>query len=489
MSPPSLDALVGIAFCALALGNWRRAAKEPSLLMMATGALWLIGGPVGSLALAHRGPLLHLFIGYPRGRVRDRAERLTVVAGYLDAFVYPLGRSAVATIALAAWVCGIATLGYRRSRGARHRARLTSLLGSAMIFSVLAFGAASRLGGWHVEQGVVLAYEVSLIVVSAALFADVRWGRWQRAAVSMLAVDLGHSGAGRSLRDRLADAVGDPTLALGYVNPGSDRWVDDVGRTMELELAEPGRTLTPILENGRTIAVLAHDSSVLRDPAALDSVAALTRLALANVQLQADVEKRVIEVESSRRRLVNVADAERARLEAELHAGPLGRLEHIASLLTDLEIGTPELATQLSMSRRAIHDAASGLYPRVLLESGLRDAISQLATTAPVPVELDMPPERFGAEVEAAVYFVCAEALTNLAKYAHASRGWIRLTQGPGELVLEVDDDGVGGAQPSAGSGLTGLADRLDVLGGTLTVANSPTGGTRLSASIPLVSR
>jgi signal transduction histidine kinase len=124
-----------------------------------------------------------------------------------------------------------------------------------------------------------------------------------------------------------------------------------------------------------------------------------------------------------------------------------------------------------------------------LLESGLRDAIAQLATTAPVPVEFDVPQERFGADVEAAIYFVCAEALTNLAKYASASRGWIRLTQGRGELVLEVDDDGVGGAQPSAGSGLAGLADRLDVLGGTLTVANSPTGGTRLSASIPLVSR
>lgn len=489
MSPPLLDPLVGITFCAVGLGTWRRVRPELGVLIIATGTLWLIGGPVDAAVFAHRGPLIHLLVGYPRGRPRDRIERAAVTVGYVDAAVYPIGRSGVATIVLAAGIGAVALRGYRRSRGTQRPARLASLVASALVFGVLAVGAAARFALSGVDHQILLTYEAALIVSCLVLLVDVRWGRSHRGAISTLAVDLGRTGAAGSLRDRLANALGDPTLVLGYVNPDSGRLVDEMGRSIEIEPDEPARTGTPIYDCGHQIALLVHDNTVLDDAAVLASVAALTKLAMANVRLQAEVEHRVLEVEVSRRRLVSVADAERVRLEGELQSGALRRLELVAPLLAGIREQAPELAEQLAISRSAIRDSAGGIYPRVLVESGLGVAISQLASTAPVPVAVSVPTGRFRPEVAAAAYFVCAEGLTNIAKYARASAARIELTHATHELIIEISDDGVGGADPSNGSGLVGLSDRLDVLGGTIAV-DSPAGrGTRVEAHIPLLDR
>jgi len=489
LAPALLDTLVGACFCLFGLATWRRTTPAPALLMVATGVLWFVGGPFGLAAFAHRGPLIHLLVGYPRGRLRGRAERAAVTLGYLAGLIYPVGRSAVATIVLAGSVAAITARGYRRSRGAQRRARLTSLAASVAAMVVLTFGAGGRLMGWHVDHGVLVVYEITLIAVSLALFVDVRWGRWGSAAITSLAVDLGHYGSGGSLRDRLANALSDPTLVIGYVTPGGDGLVDEMGRPMDIAPDEPGRARTPIQDAGRPIAVMGHDSAVLDDPALLGSVATLTRIALANVRLQADVQARVAAVESSRRRLITVADAERTRLEAELRSGAQSRLEHVASLLADIPDDTGGLSTQLVTSMEAIGEFARGVHPRALSEYGLAVAISQLASTAPVPVPVSAPSRRFPREVEAAAYFVCAEALTNIAKYAHATKALIHVSEASDELVVEVVDDGIGGADPSSGSGLVGLSDRLDVLGGTLKVDSPAGGGTRIEARIPLLNR
>ena len=481
-----LDPLVGACFCVFGLTTWRRTRPVPALLMVVTGVLWFIGGAAAWAVFAHRGPLIHLLVGYPRGRARDRTERATVVLGYVDALVYPLGRSGAATIALAALVVAVAARGYKRSRGARARARLTSLIVSVAVMGVLAFAAGARMLGWHVDHEVLLAYEITLIGISLVLFADSRWGRSDRAAIAGLAVDLGQEPSGRSLRDRLANALGDPTLVVGYVTPGVERLVDEAGEPMEIATDVPGRTVTPIRDEVGPIAVLDHETGVLDDPGLLSSLAALTRIALANLRLTADVQTRVADVELSRRRLIAVADSERARLEAELQSGAQCRLEHVASLLAELPDDTLSLSALVAVTRESLREFAHGIHPRVLTESGLSLAITELASSAPVPVAVSVPDHRLHSEVEAAAYFVCAEALTNIAKYAHATNARVRITQAPDALIVVVSDDGVGGADSATGSGLIGLSDRLDVLGGTLDVDSTHGRGTRITARIPL---
>ena len=247
-----------------------------------------------------------------------------------------------------------------------------------------------------------------------------------------------------------------------------------------------GESVTTIVEAGRPVALLAHDTAVLDDPVLLESVTALTKIALANVGLQAEAQERLVEVEASRRRLIAVADAERVRLEAELQTSVQRRLERVASLLADIPDGAA-LATQVAMSRDAIREFARGLHPRVLTESGLAAAIAELAAAAPVPVAVSVADGPLGRDAETAAYFVCAEALTNIAKYAHAAMAQIFVRHEPGELVIEIGDDGVGGADPARGSGLIGLSDRLDIVGGTICVDSPMGGGTRLTARIPIV--
>jgi len=483
-----LDPLVGVSFCLLGLVMWRRPLATPAALMMATGLAWLVGGLAPAVVFAHRGPLAHLLVGYPRNRLRDRTERAVVGFGYLDALVYLLGRLDGVTLALAATTVAVVARSHSRSHGAERRARLTSLAAATCLGVVLAVGSAARLAGQHIDDHVLIAYEIVLLAASIALFADARWGQWSRSAITGLVVDLGDAEQRTSLRDKLADALGDPSLRVGY--PASDRagLVDETGRAFELPPPGPGRSVTTVRDGSRDIAVLVHDTAVLDDPALLDSVAALAKIALANARLQADVLVTVTEIEASRRRLLVVADTERERLEAELQSGAQSRLARVATLLQD---GPQEqdLREQLRICREAVADFARGVHPRALTECGLSTALADLAATAPLPVELDVAPRRWTAEVEAAAYFVCAEALTNIARYASANRARIHVVGDGNELRIEVTDDGIGGADPSAGSGLLGLADRLDVLDGTLHIESPVGAGTQMVAVIPAVNR
>jgi signal transduction histidine kinase len=375
--------------------------------------------------------------------------------------------------------------GYRRASGHQRRAHLASALAAVTVFGVLTLGGVARTTDHDIDSEVFLGYQIALLAVVVVLFADV-WLRSRHAVITGLAIDLGRDRSGGSLRDRIADALGDPTLELGYLRPGDDHPVDQFGQPVTLAADVPGRTVTPILQDGRPVAVLAHDSLVLGDTMLLESVAALTRIALANARLQAEIQDRVAQVAASRVRLVAVAETERARLEAQLHSGAQRRLERVADLLATVPEGAA-LAAQLTASRETVREFARGVHPRVLTEYGLDAALTELASTASVPVEVTFVKERFDDDVELVAYFVCAEALTNVAKYAHATKAGLGLSRAPGELVVEVWDDGRGGAQPAAGTGLTGLSDRLDVAGGTLELDSPPGGGTRLTARIPVL--
>jgi signal transduction histidine kinase len=253
----------------------------------------------------------------------------------------------------------------------------------------------------------------------------------------------------------------------------------------------------PVTVGGRIWGVLAA-ASTSDDPLPdgieqrLNDFAELVAQALAN----ADAYEKLA---ASRARLVEVGDAERQRLERNLHDGAQQRLVSVAlglgmvaSRLESDPAGARDLliAAQADLTRGLdeLRELARGIHPAVLTERGLGPALDALAARAPVPVELTaVPDERLAPPVEAAMYYVVAESITNVAKYAHASGATVSIARSNGAATVIVADDGVGGADPAGGSGLRGLAARVEALNGRLDVASPPGGGTRITAEIPVM--
>jgi signal transduction histidine kinase len=234
---------------------------------------------------------------------------------------------------------------------------------------------------------------------------------------------------------------------------------------------------------------------VLDDPGLREAVSAAARLAAANARLTAEVRAQLAELKESRRRILDAGDEERKRLERRLRVGAQERLEPLAERLRALRLAaSSELArdriarteAQLDRTLKELQRLAHGLHPRVLAEARLAGAISSLAEQAPVTVEVLTPVPELPADVEAVAYFVCSEALANIAKHAGASRVSVSVTTGDSRARVAIEDDGRGGADPARGTGLRGLADRVEALGGALHVDSPAGGGTRLAAEIPL---
>jgi PAS domain S-box-containing protein len=215
-------------------------------------------------------------------------------------------------------------------------------------------------------------------------------------------------------------------------------------------------------------------------------------------RLNAELHARLEELAASRARIVAAGDVERRRLERNLHDGAQQRL---VTLALSLRVALAKLDSDPAAARAVLADAgdelalalaelrelARGIHPAVLTDRGLRAAVDVLAGRAPIPVEIaDIPDERLPEPVEAAAYYLIAEALTNVTKYAHASAVRVRVTAADAGVSVEVSDDGVGGADPATGSGLRGLADRVEALGGSLDVVSPAGAGTSLRAEIPV---
>jgi PAS domain S-box-containing protein len=251
------------------------------------------------------------------------------------------------------------------------------------------------------------------------------------------------------------------------------RWVRDDGR--ELTVAW---TATPILDQWGVARVLISGADV------------------------SERKRQEEELRASRSRIVDATDAARRRLERNLHDGAQQRLAALALSLrlaeARLESDVGEASEILARSREELtraleelRELARGLHPNVLTDRGLGPALEALVLRSPFPVRVDVPDERFPPAIEAAAYYVAAESLANVAKYAHATEAHVEVfdSEDGQEIVVQVTDDGVGGADPTRGTGLRGLEDRVASLDGRLAIASPPGGGTRLRASIPLVHR
>ena len=227
------------------------------------------------------------------------------------------------------------------------------------------------------------------------------------------------------------------------------------------------------------------------------AVASAERLTAERDRLQAEVRAKMDELRSSRARIVEAGDTERRRLERNLHDGAQQRLVSLSLSLSLMEgqLESPEQAATVAALRAELTGAldelrelARGLHPAILVDHGLGAALDALAARVSIPVELDIDLDgRLAAPIEAAAYYVVSEALTNVQKYAQASVAQVKVTDRDDELVLEVVDDGVGGADITSGSGLQGLADRVEALGGSIAIDSPVGGGTSLQARIPHV--
>jgi signal transduction histidine kinase len=390
----------------------------------------------------------------------------------------------------------VAAYRYGRSSGPERRARFVAAAAATAFAAVLIVAANTRLAGAGagVDRGVLWAYEIVIMLIALALLLDLVLERWTQATVTGLVVELGSLEETAPLGNRLADALGDPSLEIGYWLAERDAYVDDGGRELELPDAHSSRAVTIVRQDDEPLAALLHDSAVLDDAELLESVAAAARIAVANARLQAEVRSQLEALEESRRRIVEAGDSQRRRLERELHEGAERRLDEVAVLLEEPGDGETEAfnamleetRAELQRARAELLEFARGIHPRLLTEEGLAASLADLAGRATVPVGIKVIEARFPAPVEAAAYFVCSEAIANIGKYAEASRAAIEIAQRDGTLTVSIDDDGRGGANLDAGSGLRGLADRVEALGGRLRVDSPPGRGTLLSAELPL---
>jgi signal transduction histidine kinase len=489
------DLAAGWALIGCGIVAWeRRPNSRVGVLLAASGIAWFLGSLWTAALYLHRGPLFHALLGYPSGRPARRSAVAVLAVVYISATIEPLGRSPVVTLVVCALVAAEALASYLAELGPRRRARAVGTAGTLVLAFTLAFGAVQRLAGWDADSAALWAYEIVVAGVALALTVDLVRARWSQGSVTGLVIDLGRLGEPAGLRDRLARALGDPSLELGFWVDSNDGYVDDAGRPFTVPAPGPTRTVTQIASEGEQLALLVHDTAVLEDPELLDDVTAAIRIAVANARLQAAVRSRVAELEASRRRIVEAEDAERRRLERELRERTEGHLDVVAAKVDALEAGVTdaharevasEVQVQLQAARDELGELARGIHPTELTSGGLAAALPALARNAPVPVELTVSAERLPSTVEAAIYFVCSEALTNIAKYARAQRVSIDVERSDGLLVATVSDDGVGGADARRGSGLLGLSDRVAALGGTLEISSPPGAGTTIRALLP----
>jgi signal transduction histidine kinase len=325
------------------------------------------------------------------------------------------------------------------------------------------------------------------------------WLAWaRRARVGELVVELGDLPPLDKLEQALSRALGDPSLTVGRWDPGRHRYVTSGGLVLDIP-EEGGRQVATFLEReGMPLAAVVHDPALLQDPGLLDSVSAAARLVVDNERLQAEIRAQLEEVRASRARIVAAADEERYRLERDLHDGAQQRLASLALSLKMVESKLdpetdPSLRTAVADTARGLGEAlqelrelARGIHPSVLTEEGLGPALQSLAERSAVPVRLlAVPKGRFGSPVESAAYFVVSEALANAAKHAGASEATVAVRHVDSRLVVEVGDDGMGGADPAKGTGLRGLGDRVAAVEGRLEVKSSREEGTRVVAELP----
>jgi signal transduction histidine kinase len=524
----------GWALIGCGLAFWlRRPASRFGPLLAAAGFAWFllewnnpgIGSAlaftVGLCLHAACPPLVgHAVLAYPGGRLGSRTERGAValayvggvlVLGILPALVFdprvqgctecPSNLLAVSDrselwtdlyrvglyLGLASAVF-LAALAIVRLARASTWARAVFALGAAYLGFVAAWFSSSldrgQLSNGSLERRLWLAQAAALAVLAGGVAWNWVRSRRARSVVARLVVDLAHSPPPGGLRDVLAETVGDPDLVLAYPLDGTSRLVDARGRPVELNVRQEQ---TRVIRDGSVVAVLAHTPGLLADEQLVDEVAAAARLALENERLQAQVGARLEELRASRARIVEAGDAERKRLERDLHDGAQQRLVGLSLSVrlarAQLATGTdPEVVRLLDEADAELREAISelrelahGIFPAVLADEGLAAAVEALAEDGRVPVQIrGLAEGRYAPPVETAAYTVVAEAAR-----ATTTGVVVEAKRSGGALLVDVETD------DDLGLDLVALQDRVGALGGRLAIERGGDGNVKLRAVLP----
>jgi signal transduction histidine kinase len=476
---------------------------------------------------------------YPSGRTTDRVERAVIRVGYALTFLFTVaillvydgskglrffdpsprdslinvtndGDAAIAlqkAFVIVVWgVLAVTVIGLLIRKLVRATPRARRILAPLLVAAItVGLRAVFESVFTFVHRPSAILYDylfwwqiAAFMALPLALLAGLLRARLARAGVGDLVLELEHTPP-QAIGRALARALDDRTLEVLYWLPERGGYVDTSGRAAELpESAD--RAVTPLKHEGQPLAALVHDPSLLEEPKLVEAAGAAARLALENARLQAETRAQLEQVRDSRARIVNAADEERRRIERDIHDGAQQRLVALALQLrraqrrlgeeSDPEVGQLLAAAvgELQIAVEELRELARGVHPAILTEDGLAAALESLVSRSPLPIELNADEGRLPPPVEATAYFVACEALANVVKHARASSAKVTAHRRDGVLFVEVSDDGIGGARANNGSGLSGLADRVEALGGKLRVESPPGRGTRVVGEIPCAS-
>lgn len=471
---------------------------------------------------------IHLIVVYPAGRFARALDRQFVITAYVVAVgtrvlflvvspedCWPIcgnpiawfrseaayGALQIASLALAAMLMAVSLrilVAHWRGAGPSGRRQISPMLVAAPIWLVTVFAGyfadafLDEAARDFTHQANLLSWIQQLVIPLAILIGALR-SSLARGNVADLALELGHGVPLGSLQRVLARTIRDPSLVLAFPAPAGNGYVDADGRPVAE--SPRGRTWSPITRaDGEVLAILDHDPALLDEDAGMvEAVGSLARMALENERLAAQVRAQLEEVRASRERLAEAGDAERRRIERDLHDGAQQRLVALALRLQTARGDHPEAAALLDAAtdelQAAVADVrgfARGLHPTILTDLGLAAAVDALAERSVIPIRVDIPATRFPDAVEATTYFVVAEAITNVTRYAGARSATVSTSVEGDRVVTTVSDDGRGGADPTRGSGLKGLADRVEAARGRLDVRSPQGGGTTVIVDLPI---
>ena len=540
LSPDWYAALVyivpGSSFVLAGLIAWSlRPRNRVGLLMIGVGVGLLTGdallknrvgqvSPAAEVLLDFVSPLwavvlIHLLLAFPGGRLVSRLDRvvvrsfyavvplaalLAVIAGYpvlgkISQPVFDIEVPAAGSIYLACLVIGSALVIRRWFLGGHARRRSMSPVFWPMVpitvFFVLATAAVLRGS----VTALATVFPLLLVALPVGCLIGLLRSGLDMSSVGDLVVKLSGGLAPEQLQPALAQALHDPSLEVAYWLPAQEWFADLEGRRIELPTADSEQAVSLLGDPASPVAALIYDSSLVDEGQLVDTAAAAVHLALQNARLQVQLRAQLEEVRQSRARLVEAADGERQRVERDLHDGAQ---QQLVTLLLSLQATKAEAMRRSDFETATLIDAniaslrealgelrelARGIHPTILTQAGLVPAIRSLTERCPIPVDVtgELGDPRLAPPLETALYFVVSEAITNAVKYSKGRRMCISLGRRSGFAVVEVSDDGVGGADLSVGSGLRGLTDRVAAVGGRLIIKSDHTGGTTIHAEVP----
>jgi signal transduction histidine kinase len=540
---PVLTLVVGVSLLGCGLASWRaRPTNRVGPTMVFTGFAWFAAllieaSPpwLNTLGLAVQSVwiigLIYLLLSFPSGRLPGRLDRWVLAIGVVAAVGFQLlamlygnraglrcpgcannllqvvhdnhkaqgwlGLQRLVGVVLIVTVIAVLVQRWLRAGAAERRAVSPVLVAGCATLTALGWTVVFDLLGDPLGALPANVYFTVMATVPVAVLFVFLQRRLARGMIAGLVVELGGPNTSVDLREALARALGDPSLQLAFWFPPEKHYVDVDGAHVKLPDHDSARRATLVERDGQPIAVLLHDPVLEHNAELVSSVCAAAGLALENERLQAELRARLAELQSSRARLVQATDAERRRIERDLHDGTQQRLVSIAMSLGLLETKLPgqadtvrplvrETRESLALALAELRELTHGINPPLLTERGLAAALDELCRRAALPTRLNVTIDRrLPDQIETAAYFMVSEALANAAKHSHATELRVFASFADQRLTVEVADDGIGSATPTGGSGLRGLADRIEALGGRFTISSPPGRGTTLRAEIP----